>query len=391
MASQDCNTISYGARSKALRSEPSTQKKANRYIQLNRNLCHYPLARGAATTPPWQTKDCIRLMCPLHRDPATGLVRVILYLPFDKYDGQARAPNRYDMDVAYRLLGLTMQKRPEVIHDLCLDAGGLAIGRTEGLRRDKRLFYRGQPDTVPEVDPLALFNATLQAEGYDYAKSLKSIAGEPTPAAEKLAGKAAYAARKKQLMAEPKILQGIILQFPSRRALVRALGRNPNTLSNYGSIMESLYFLQDLRVGFFDCWHQPGKGKITRELGFVEIVEIKSNGEVWIKLDPAFLASALGYTVKTPLPLPCASDPALNLHLWARAWRRMKLTQEIERDFQTFTDMLGLAGDIPCRRSVALERTVFQVNQHRATHDQGPRLQVKARGSKIAVLPIYGG
>ena len=91
-----------------------------KFVVLNRNFAHYPLARPLATAPRWQNASARGARrCRVHRDATTGKARVVLYLfkkDIKRHPDIKRSPNRYDVDALHQLAALTAMAQTEERH-----------------------------------------------------------------------------------------------------------------------------------------------------------------------------------------------------------------------------------------------------------------------------------
>lgn len=359
-------------------SKPKKKLTAPEFVLINRNFLHYPLVLSHFATPRFRLRRKLegdpRLVCLRHKSTRIDQGSVSLYLPYPQYrHNTARAPSRFDMDMVFRLLRLAFMERARRAHKKALKEGRQAIRRVHQKRQARRRFFKnmrdgisGDPEDAPELDRT-----------------------------EREAGQSTYEWIYKSACRDPKILENMVLTFPSLYALTKALGRVPKKAANHRAVRKSGEYLADLRVGYFATWSErkyPHKRAKLRhkEFGFLEKFEVRANGSVLVKLDPEFVRSALRYTAKIRLPFVTTSEAAQALDGLVRVWRPSKLSEGIKRNFQTLANRLGVVANSRVSLTGALDRVVNQVNCHRYENaKQGPRITIKPidrYGHKISIV-----
>ena len=335
--------------------KPKKKLTAPEFVPINRNFLHFPLVLSHFATPRFRLRKKLegdpRLVCLRHESIRIDQGSVSLYLPYSQYrHDTARAPSRFDMDVAFRLLSLALIEKAPAIHERAFAEGRKAIHRSHKRRK---------------------------LDDYEDGAKRKTT--------EREAGHHAYKRTSRMLSRDRKILENLTLTFPSIYALTKALGRVPTKAKNWRAVKRSCEFLADLRVGYFDTWHWYGK-TAHREVGFLSEFVVKQDGSVHIKLDPAFAKSVLGYVAKVPLPLLTTSEAAMALDGLVRVWSENKLRDvDLQYYFSVLHTKLGLWHD----NERMLNRAVDQVNRYRiADKKRGPQIAIKAENPFGTIVRI---
>ena len=252
-----------------------------KFICVNKNFCHFPIARDPAATPRWWTsKDGARVLCGLHPHPETGRARVVVALP--KFRGRGgrtlpRLPSRFDMDLLLRLAALTAKVQVKERHHRALKAGRAAM---------QRKGRRGE------------FTPDIGRAAYDDASFTATVEGD------------------------------VGLCFESMRALILCLGRNPNTPSNIVSVRQSLQLWAALQARYREWCDRKKNDSVNKAFApFISklVLPQKGRGPVEVWLSGQFMgtiAQGSCYYVKMPLPLPTTSAATLNLALFLPLFSR---------------------------------------------------------------------
>lgn len=336
--------------------KPKKKLTAPEFVPINRNFLHYPLVLSHLATPRFRLRKKLegdpRLVCLRHESTGTDQGSVSIYLPYPQYRRDtARAPTRYDMDVAFRLLSLALIEKAPAIHEQVFAVGKKAIDR----HRNRRV-----------------------SDYEDYQ--------DERQATEREVGRHAYRKEAEKLRRDGKTLENLTLTYPSLYALTKALGRDPTQAKTRRAVKHSCEFLADLRVGYFNIWHRYGK-KSHKEVGFLSEFVVKKDRSVHIRLDPEFAKSVLGYFAMVPLPLLTTSEAAMALDGLVRVWPKSKLRGDegLKHYSWVLHTKLGLWHD----NERMLNRAVDQVNRYRiADKKRGPRIAIKANplGTTIRIV-----
>ena len=311
-----------------------------KFCLINKNFCHYPLARHPAATPAWlNTRSGKWRGCVLHWHPESIEAIVILKLPssaLPQCPGLERAPNRYDMDVLLRLSAMALVAQHGIRHQLAKQAGKKALEGPED-----QFFFKS------EIGSMA------------YADAFEKIDG----------------------------VGDITLKFNSLRALVRALGRAPDAQSNRASVTSSLQLWRRLRVRH-RRWHEPSRKVDKRFRPFIEKLQMPRSGRgpVLVKLSAEYMTTLTTYALKVPFPLPLASEPALNLGLFLPLFlRRPKKPKTCPSyELQHVCEKLGIVGNQPWILYGRLGSALKLYNGHlKATKSPSRYHATPRRGSKV--------
>ena len=121
--------------------KPKKKLTAPEFVLINRNFLHYPLVLSHLATPHFRLRKKLegdpRLVCLRHKSTRIDQGSVSLYLPYPQYrHNTARAPSRFDMDVAFRILRLALLAKAPAIHEQAFAAGRKAIHRAHKRRNE---------------------------------------------------------------------------------------------------------------------------------------------------------------------------------------------------------------------------------------------------------------
>ncbi len=308
------------------------------FCPVNKNFCHYPLARSSAVAPPWRaTSRKTRRFCVLHRQSENRKALVTVSLSAStlaKQPDLERLPSRFDLGLLLRLTALTALAQSEERHRRALEAGRKRIKAT---------------------DPKAREYTRLIAPGaYDQTSWQAEVAGE------------------------------VKLEFKSLRFLLQCLGRSPDASTNRAAVRESLRLWSVLNVRYCQ-WYEKGDKEDKRFGPFIEYLKMPDagRGPVIIRLSQDYMATISrrkGYFLKVPLPLPLASEAALNLSLFLPLFDRTPPPKGKSPvyEFAAVCDRLGIAGDESWRRYERLGKAMDAVNKHLKCSSSRKRYGIKS-------------